>query len=47
MINVRKTRSVQQRLGVAATLGSCDTAKVGDYFVEEHVPVDLVQQLLV
>tara|TARA_R110000782_G_scaffold63130_1_gene129524 strand:- start:186 stop:722 length:537 start_codon:yes stop_codon:yes gene_type:complete len=47
VVNVRETRSVQQRLGVPATLGSCHTAKVGDYFVEGHVPADLVQQLLV
>ena len=46
VINVRETRSAQQRLGVPATLGSCHTAKVGDYFVEGHVPADLVQQLL-
>lgn len=47
VVNVRETRSVQQRFGVPATLGSCHTAKVGDYFVEGHVPADLVQQLLV
>jgi hypothetical protein len=46
VVNVRETQSTQQRLGVPATLGSCHTAKVGDYFVEGHVPADLVQQLL-
>lgn len=46
VVNVRETQSVQQSLGVPETLGACHTAKVGDYFVEGHVPAELVQKLL-
>lgn len=47
VVNVRETQIVQQRLGVPSDFGSCHTAKAGDYFVEGHVPADLVQRLLV
>lgn len=46
MVFVQETQSVQKHLGVPASLGSCHTAKVGEYFVEGHVPADLVRQLL-
>lgn len=32
--------------GVPADLGSCHTARVGDYFVEGHVPAAVVRRLL-
>ena len=47
VVNVRNTRTVQDRLNVPKTLGSCHTAKAGNYFIEGHVPADLVQRLLV
>ncbi len=47
VVNVRETQTVQQRLEVPSDFGSCHTAKAGDYFVEGHVPADLVQRLLV
>lgn len=47
VVNVRETLTAQRRLGVPAQLGSCHTAKAGDYFVEGHVPADLIQRLLV
>lgn len=45
-INVNSTATVQAEVGVPDMLRSCHTAKVGDYWVEGHVPVDLVAMLL-
>ena len=45
VINVRNTQAVQARVGVPRKLGSCHTAVVGDYWVEGHVPADLIQRL--
>ena len=44
--NVPNTRGVRRRLGVPERLASCHTATVGDYWVEGHVPADLVHRLL-
>lgn len=46
VVNVPTTEPVHDRLGVPHQLGSCHTAEVGDYWVEGHVPADLVQRLL-
>lgn len=46
MIVVDETSSIRSSLGVPSHLASCHTAKVGDYWVEGHVPADLVQRLL-
>jgi len=43
---VPNTRGIQDELGVPRQLGSCHTAKVGDYFVEGHVPPEIIQQLI-
>lgn len=45
-VNVRSTRPMQSDVGVPPELRSCHTAKVGRYWVEGHVPADLIQQLL-
>lgn len=45
-VNVSSTRPQQSEVGVPADLRSCHTAKVGDYWVEGHVPADLIQKLL-
>jgi len=45
-INVSSTREAQEAAGVPRPVGSCHTATVGGYFVEGHVPADLVQRLL-
>ena len=37
---------IKRELGVPRRMQSCHTAKLGDYFVEGHVPADLVKQLL-
>ena len=49
VVNVRSvdsTTPMQFRLGVPATLQSCHTAEVGDYWIEGHVPADLIARLL-
>lgn len=46
VVNVRNLQPVQSRVGVPRELGSCHTATVGDYWVEGHVPADLIQQLM-
>jgi len=46
VVNVEHTQAIQRRVGVPRNLGSCHTAVVGDYWVEGHVPADLVQRLM-
>ena len=46
VIIVKETKSVRSRLGVPQELGSCHTAGVGDYWVEGHVPADLLHKLM-
>ena len=43
---VNETDSINSNLGVPQQLGSCHTAVVGDYWVEGHVPADLIRKLL-
>lgn len=38
--------AIQAEVGVPAGQGSCHTARIGDYFVEGHVPADDVKRLL-
>lgn len=45
-VSVNNTRPVKAQLGVPETVGACHTAKAGDYWVEGHVPADLVAKLL-
>lgn len=46
VVSVRNTWSIQSQVGVPRQLGSCHTAVVGDYWVEGHVPADLIQRLM-
>lgn len=46
VVNVSNTQAVQSRLGVPRRLGSCHTAVAGNYWVEGHVPADLIQRLM-
>lgn len=39
-------KGVQGSFGVPFRLGSCHTAKVGNYVIEGHVPADVIQKLL-
>lgn len=45
--NVSSTRPTQIKYGVPSHLGSCHTAVVGNYWVEGHVPADLVKKLMI
>ena len=44
--NVTDLDAVKQKHNIAGNLQSCHTTEVGGYFVEGHVPVDLVRKLL-
>lgn len=44
--NLRDVGPIKRELGVPGRMQSCHTAQVGDYFVEGHVPADLVKRLL-
>jgi len=46
VIIVPETNSVRSRFGVPQEFASCHTAVAGDYWIEGHVPADLVQKLL-
>ncbi len=44
--DLRDLRGIKARLGVPQRLGSCHTARVGNYVVEGHVPTDVILRLL-
>ena len=44
--NVTDLNAVKQKHDIADNLQSCHTTEVGGYFVEGHVPVDMVRKLL-
>lgn len=46
VVSVKNTQFFQNRLGVPEELSACHTAQVGEYWVEGHVPADLVLKLL-
>jgi len=46
VVNVNSTQNIQARVGVPRQLGSCHTAVIGDYWVEGHVPADLILGLV-
>jgi len=49
-VEVRDTQdldAIKAEVGVPVGQGSCHTARVGDYFVEGHVPADDVKRLLI
>ena len=43
---VSETKSIRTQVGVPREMASCHTAIVGDYWVEGHVPADLIHKLL-
>ncbi|MEX2496629.1 MAG: DUF411 domain-containing protein [Woeseia sp.] len=43
---VSSTLPIQERLGVPAVLRACHTAQAGAYWIEGHVPADLVKRLV-
>lgn len=46
VVDVSSTQAAQERFGVPRRLGSCHTAQVGRYWVEGHVPADLIERLI-
>jgi len=46
VIDTEDLNPIKLKLGVPAGLGSCHTAKVGDYFVEGHAPASDVKPLV-
>ncbi|MGH8049820.1 MAG: DUF411 domain-containing protein [Arenimonas sp.] len=46
VVETQDLNPIKRKLGVPAGLGSCHTAKVGNYFVEGHVPASDVKRLL-
>ena len=46
VVNVNSTQPTQKLVGVPRHLGACHTAVVGDYWVEGHVPADLIRGLM-
>ena len=44
--NRRDLQVIKRELGVPGRMQSCHTAKVGNYFIEGHVPADLVERML-
>ena len=45
-VNVRNLNSIKRKYGVTSALQSCHTAIVEEYFIEGHVPADVVWRLL-
>ncbi len=45
-INQTDLSSIKQQLGIATNLQACHTAKVGNYFVEGHVPASDIKKML-
>lgn len=46
LISTRDTSSIKQRYNIPTNMQSCHTSIIGDYFVEGHVPIDTVRQLM-
>lgn len=46
VVNVASTAPTRERLGVPPALLSCHTGTINGYWVEGHVPADLVRQLV-
>lgn len=38
--------NIKEQLGVPKALESCHTTKIGDYFVEGHIPVEAINKLI-
>ena len=37
---------VKQKMNVPNNMQSCHTTKIGDYFIEGHVPIEAIEKLL-
>ena len=45
-INQNDLSSLKQQLGIAPGLQACHTAKIGNYFVEGHVPASDIKKMI-
>jgi hypothetical protein len=46
VVNTNNMNSIHQKYGVPVSLGSCHTSVIEGYFVEGHVPVEVISKLL-
>lgn len=46
VINLQDTSAVKAEQGIPASMQSCHTTVVGDYFVEGHIPIEAIDKLL-
>lgn len=44
--DVASTQPVREKVGVPPTMASCHTAVAGGYWIEGHVPADIIKELL-
>ena len=42
----RTLAKVKDEFGIPANMRSCHTAVIGDYFVEGHIPIEVIEKLL-
>lgn len=45
-VNQNDLSSIKHQLGIAPNLQSCHTAKIGNYFVEGHVPASDIKKMI-
>lgn len=46
VVNTERMDGIKKEFGVPLQLQSCHTTKVGDYFIEGHIPVEAIEKLL-
>ena len=46
VVNLEDLSPIKKSLGVPANMESCHTLKIGDYFIEGHMPVEAISKLL-
>lgn len=46
IVNVENTNAIRSHMNIPSEVRSCHTAVAGQYWVEGHVPADLVQRML-
>ncbi|MGK0273326.1 MAG: hypothetical protein ACI88H_004006 [Cocleimonas sp.] len=44
--NLNSLRSIKEELGIEPKFRSCHTAKIGNYYVEGHVPAEDIKKML-
>jgi len=46
IVNLENLDAVKSQYGVPATMQSCHTTIIGDYFIEGHIPLEAVEKLM-